>query len=492
MAKKIIVVGAGLGGLSAAALLAKDGFEVELFEKNEQVGGRAWVTKENGFTFDMGPSWYLMPEVFERFFAHFDAKPQDFYTLKKLTPSYRIFFSPKETIDISTDLNKMKQLFDTLEPGGGANLEKYLDATGKLYRLSMDKFITKPFLSWTEVLDKSVKDMDPRMLPTMIMPLDSYVKRFFKNPKVHKILEYTNVFLGGSPYNTPALYSILSYVDFCSGVFYPQGGVTQLPAAMAKLAQKHGATITLNASVEKILTQNGRATGVVINGKTHSADVVVVNADYAYAETKLLKKADQSYPQKYWDKKVIAPSAICLYLGFNRRIPKITHHNLMLEHDWQDHFKAIFSKPAWPEKPSYYVCAPSITDTTVAPEGCENIFALIPVASGLDDTSSIIEKYERMVIADLERFSGVALRDHLVVKKSFTQSGFAKRFNAIQGTALGLSHTLLQSAWWRPKLKSPSVDGLYYTGAYTHPGVGMPTCVLSGQIAAGLVAKDYA
>ncbi len=492
MAKKIVVVGAGLGGLSAAALLAKDGFEVELFEKNEQVGGRAWVTQEKGFTFDMGPSWYLMPEVFENFFALFGKKPQDFFTLKKLSPSYRIFFEKGETIDISTDISKMKKLFDSLEPGGGANLDKYLKATGKLYRLSMDKFISKPFLSWRELIDPSIKDMDPRMLPDMIVPLDTYVKRFFKNPKVHKILEYTNVFLGGSPYNTPALYSILSYVDFCSGVFYPQGGVTQLPQAIATLAEKHGVKISLNSPVEKILTQNGRIKGVVVKGKTHRADAVVVNADYAFAQTKLLEKRDQSYPQKYWDKKVIAPSAICLYLGFNRRIPKITHHNLMLEHDWQDHFKAIFSKPAWPERPSYYVCAPSITDSTVAPKNCENIFALIPVASGLDDTASIITTYESMVIADLERLSGVALSDHIVVKKSFTQSGFSKRFNALQGTALGLSHTLLQSAWWRPKLKSPNVTGLYYAGAYTHPGVGMPTCVLSGQIAATLITKDYA
>ncbi len=492
MSKKVIVIGAGLGGLSAAALLAKNGFTVELFEKNEQVGGRAWVTQEKGFTFDMGPSWYLMPEVFENFFALFDRKPQDFFSLKKLSPSYRIFFEKGETVDISTNLPEMKKLFDSFEPEGGEKLEKYLEATGKLYRLSMEKFITKPFLKWTEVLDKSVKDMDPRMLPTMIMPLDSYVKRFFKNPKVHKILEYTNVFLGGSPYNTPALYSILSYVDFCSGVFYPQGGVTQLPQAIAQLATTHGVTIRLNASVEKIVTRNGKAAGVMVKGKIHAADVVLVNADYHYSETQLLEKNDQSYSQQYWNKKVIAPSAICLYLGFNRKIPQLTHHNLILEHDWQDHFKAIFSKPAWPEKPSYYVCAPSISDSGVAPRGCENIFALIPVASGLTDTREIVAHYKNMVIGDLERLSGVSLQGHLVLSKHFTQSDFAQRFNAYQGTALGLSHTLLQSALWRPKLKSKKVAGLYYAGAYTHPGVGMPTCVLSGQIAATLVTNDYA
>jgi phytoene desaturase len=379
--KKIIIIGAGFGGLSAAALLAQKGFEVVVYEKNEQAGGRGAVYKEKDFVFDMGPSWYLMPDVFERFFKQFNKNPSDFYKLERLDPAYRLFFSPNDHTDVSANLKTNFELFERLEKGAAEQLKKYLQQAEYQYKISTEEFLYRDYDHLTDFFNWRLM-MEGRKLH-VFEKLTKFTKRFFKEEKVRKILEYNMVFLGGTPKNTPAIYSLMAHVDFNLGVWYPQGGMGRVVAALEQLAISQGVQFIYQSPVEKITVVNDQAVGVRIKGEEIRADIVLVNADYHFAETQLLDKEYQTYPEKYWQKRTIAPSGFIMFLGVNKKIPTLTHHNLMFDHDWSKHFDEIFEHPAWPEFPSYYVSCPSKTDLTVAPQGKENLFVLVPVAAGL-------------------------------------------------------------------------------------------------------------
>ena len=469
--KKVIIVGAGFGGLAAAGLLARDGFEVIVLEKNEQPGGRASVWKKDGFTFDMGPSWYLMPDVFEKFFAEFKKKPEDYMDLVRLDPSYRVFFSDKDYVDISTDLEKNLELFEKMESGAKEKMKEYLKLSEYEYEIAMRDFIYKDYKHLTDFLKPKLIVEGTKL--HMFEKLDSFAQRYFKSEKIRKILEYTIVFLGGSPYDSPALYSLMSHVDFNMGVWFPKGGMGKLAEAMFKLAKEQGAKFVFNEPVEKIIVENGLATGVKTKKKTYNADILVVNADYAWSEMNLLDKKHRSYSNRYWEKRKIAPSAYLLFLGLDKQIKKFEHHNLYFHPKWVDHFDDIFKTPKWPKDFSYYVSCISKTDSKTAPKSCENVFVLIPVAPGLKDTEKTREKYYNQTIKHMEKLAGENIRDHVIVKRIFAHNDFSNRYNAFKGTALGLAHTLKQTAIFRPKHQSKKIKNLYYTGHYNHPGIGL-------------------
>lgn len=487
--KKIVIIGAGFGGLSVAALLAKEGFDVHVFEKNEQAGGRASTYQEKGFTFDMGPSWYLMPDVFERFFKQFNKTPSDFYSLKRLDPAYRIFYGPNDYIDTSKDLAKNIELFERLEKGAGEKLKEYLKQAEYQYRVSIQDFLYRDYTSIRDFFNWRMM-IEGRKLH-VFEKLDRFTKRFFKNEKVRKILQYNMVFLGGSPKNTPAIYSLMAHVDFNLGVWYPDGGIASVVKGLVRLAENEGVQFHYTSPVEQIVVKNGKAEGVKIGTDLIEADIVIANADYHFVETKLLKPEYQTYTEAYWAKRTIAPSGFVLYLGVNKKIKGLTHHNLMFDHDWVRHFDDIFENPAWPENPSYYVCCPSKTDASVAPAGKENVFVLVPVASALADPDTLREAYAHKIITHLETVLGETIGDSLEVKTIFSHRDFSSRYHAYKGTALGLSHTLLQTALFRPKHRSKKVSNLFYTGQYTHPGIGMPMCLISSQLVADYISKEY-
>ncbi len=485
--KKCIVIGAGFGGLSAAALLAKQGHQVTILEKNESAGGRASVFEENGFRFDMGPSWYLIREVFQRYFAEFGKTENDYYDPVRLDPSYRIFFNKTESVDISASLEKNLQLFESLESGSAEKLKDYLKIAEYQFNVSMERFLYREYGSIFDFFDAKLAKEGSTL--HIFDSIDKYTRRYFSTDKVRKILQYNIVFLGGTPKNTPALYALMAHIDFNQGVFYPMGGFGKIVEGLVSVAKEQGVAINYNQEVQKIVVENGVAKKVITKDQEYSADYVVVNADYAFAETKLLEKKYQTYPEKYWKKKTIAPSAFIIYLGVNKKLPKLNHHNLFLENDWIKHFDSIFEKPEWPDRPSYYVCCPSKTDSTVAPAGSENIFILVPVAPGLEDTEEIREKYYTKIMTHLENLLEEDLKSHIVFKKIFAHNDFTSRYNAYKGTALGLTHTLMQSAIFRPKHQSKKVRNLFYTGQYTHPGIGLPMTIISSTVVAKEIEK---
>ncbi len=486
---RLIVIGAGFGGLSAAALLARDGFKVTLLEKNEQTGGRARVWKKDGFVFDMGPSWYLMPEVFENYFNLFGKKPDDYYRLKRLDPNYRAFFGADKVVDVPAQRGEIDKLFDRLTPDGSKKLKEYLDVAQYQYNIAMQEFMYREYKTIFDFFNLKVITKGTRL--KIFESFDKFARRYFEDADIRKILEYTVVFLGGSPNNTPGLYSIMSHVDFDLGVWYPCGGIGQLARAFTKLAEEQGVDILLNQDVKKIRVAQGNATHVVTDKGQFEADIVLVNADYQFAETTLLESDQRTYDQRYWDKKKMGPSAFLIYLGLNKKIAGLLHHNLYLDPSWDEHFRSIFDEPEWPESPSYYVSCPSKTDRTVAPEGCENLFVLVPVAPGLHDNESIREKYFKKTLTHLEKLIGEPICDHIVVQRTYAHNDFKSDYNAFKGTALGMSHTLMQTAIFRPAHQSKKVANLFYTGSYNHPGIGVPMVMISSQIVRNEIRKAY-
>lgn len=487
--KKIIVIGSGFGGLSAAALLARDGFDVMVLEKNEQPGGRARVWKKDGFVFDMGPSWYLMPDVFDRFFKIFDRKTDDYYKLLRLNPNYRVFFGDTKTVDVPADRPAIDALFDSLEQDGSAKLAKYLDIAKYQYDIAMNEFMYREYKTIFDFFNWTIITKGPQL--KIFESFDKFARRYFSSDEIRKILEYTVVFLGGAPDNTPGLYSIMSHVDFDLGVWYPCGGLGMLVQGFTRLAREQGVRFEFNTPVRKINVTNGHAAGVTTDKGDLKADIVLVNADYHHAETELLDEAFSTYPERYWQKKKMGPSAFLIYLGLRRKVPHLLHHNLYLDNSWHEHFHSIFVEPAWPDNPSYYVCCPSKTDGSVAPAGAENMFILVPVAPGIEDTDTIREKYYDKTISHLEKLIDYNLRNHIVVKRTFAHNNFKEAYNAYKGTALGMSHTLLQTAVFRPSHQSKKVKNLFYTGSYNHPGIGVPMVIISSQIVSEQIRKIY-
>jgi 1-hydroxy-2-isopentenylcarotenoid 3,4-desaturase len=488
---KVIVVGSGFGGISAATLLAKDGFEVTVLEKNEQAGGRASVYSEKGYNFDMGPSWYLMPDVYEKYLAELDKKPEDLYQLDKLDPSYRVFFGDEKVVDVASDIEKNYELFESFEEGGAEKLKKYLATSKEVYDFSIDEMLYRDYTSILDFINGKLmlKGYKLRIWEN----LQHYVNNQFKSDEARKIVQYSIGFLGGSPKNTPSFYHIMSHIDLTLGVFYPQGGIRKVVSSLKELAESYGVEFKFNEPVENFEVENQQIKRVVTNRGTYETDIVLVNADYPFSELNLIEPENQTYNEEYWDKKILAPSALVAYLGIDHEVDKLTHHNLFLDKDWEAGFETLFDlkKAAWPENPSYYVNVPSKTDKSAAPEGTDTLFILVPLAPGIEDSNTLREQLYNKIMDDLEVKVGENLRDHIVVKRIFALTDFKERYNAYKGTALGLSHTLMQTALWRPAHMSKKIKNLYYSGHYTHPGIGVPMVLISSQIVAKEIKERH-
>jgi phytoene desaturase len=490
VSKKAIVIGSGYAGLSSATFLAQLGWEVDVLEKHDQPGGRSRHFSSDGFTFDMGPSWYWMPDVFERYFSSFGKKVADYYTLKRLSPSYRIYWDDDYT-DIPDDYNALKKLFDQLEPGAGARLDQFMEEAAYKYQVGVGKLVYKPSLSWTEFIDmeliKGVFKLD------VFNNIKAHIGKFFKHPKLRQLMEFPVLFLGALPENTPALYSLMNYADIKLGTWYPEGGMYKVVAGMHQLASEMGVRFHFNSNVTKINIENKRAKSVTTaDGKIYTADVVVGAADYHFIESSLLDPANQSYSKKYWEGRAMAPGSLIFYLGVNKKVEGIQHHSLFFDVPFDQHGKDIYADPKWPETPLFYLSATSITDPAHAPEGCDNLFFLIPIAAGLDgDDEATREKYLDLICERFKEKTGYNIKEHLVFKRTYCNSDFIHDYNAFKGNAYGLANTLLQTAILRPSCKSKKVNNLYYAGQLTVPGPGVPPSLISGEVVAKLIDKHF-
>lgn len=490
MAKQVIIIGAGIGGLSLAAMLGKKGYAVTVLEKNDGTGGRARIWQQDGFTFDMGPSWYMMPDVFEHFFSILGEKESDYYTLERLGPSYRIFLkSDGSTHDFYSEPAKIQALFESLEVGAGKKLERFLADTAEQYLIAKKEFMYKNYNSFFDFINFKTMKIGMR-LPIFKKQRDIIESRF-KNELIRKAMEYQTILLGTAPGDTPGIYSMMNYVDFVGGVWYPSTGIRAIPDTLTLLAKKYGATIRCNAAVQEIIVESGadaipQAKGVRLeNGEVLHADIIVSNADVWHTDTQLLAKEYQVYDEKYWDSRTLAPSAFLLYLGVKGMIPSLTHHNLLFAQDWEVSFSQIFGKnKQLPTDPSIYICAPAKTDPSIAPDNCENLFVLVPTPAGISYTEEDADKYEAFVLGEIAKHMGVPdITSRIMVKRRYFIKEFMKDYNAHKGTALGLAHTLQQTAIFRPNNIHPKITNLFAVGAGTNPGIGMPICLISAELA---------
>jgi phytoene desaturase len=487
LAKKVIVIGSGFAGLSAATSLAQSGYEVTILEKNSVPGGRARQFVAEGFTFDMGPSWYWMPDVFEQYFAQFGKKPADYYDLVRLDPSYSIIFGKDDVMNVPARLDDLYALFERYEPGSSANLKKFLAEAEYKYRVGMSEFVHKPSLSILEFADWRIVASLFRL--QMFSSISNSVRKLFKNEQLIQMLEFPVLFLGATPENTPAMYSLMNHADLALGTWYPMGGMFKIIEGMVRLAEEQGVQIRLNENVQSIYVPNGHATKVITQNAEYEADVVVGGADYHHVEQQLLPEHSRQYNEKYWDKRVMAPSSLLFYLGVNKKLDNLHHHNLFFDTDFKQHAIEIYDQPQWPSNPLFYVCAPSVTDASVAPAGCENLFILIPLAPDLEDSEALRAQYFEVVMTRLEKLTGQEIRKHIVYQRSFAHNDFKQDYNAYKGNAYGLANTLLQTAFLKPRLRSRKVSNLFYTGQLTTPGPGMPPSLISGQVVAKEIAK---
>lgn len=483
--KTAIVIGAGAGGLALANILAKAGMRVTVYEKNSAPGGRMGKLKKQGFTFDTGPSWYLMKDVFEHYFSLFDKKVEEFYDLVRLDPGYKVFSEDSNPLLIKGSLDDNLKTFESIESGASKKLLSYIERGEKNYKSALQYFLYNPFSSALSVAKKDILKSIPSFTGVFTRSLHGYVSRHFKKQILQQILEYPSVFLGASPFNTPALYQLMSYLDFKEGIFYPKmRGMHAVTDALCQLGKDLGVTIKYNKSVSKIVTKNSVATGVIVDGKLMSADIVVSNADLHFTEMNLLEVGERTYPKVYWQKRKAGPSALLMYLGVKGPLPELEHHNLFFAKNWQQNFDQIYKDKVWPVVASMYVSKTSSTDLATAPKGYENIFVLVPLPSGISkEPKSKVDKYVDGCLAQIEEMSGISdLRERIVVKEIRTPEHFGEAFNSWENTALGMSHTLQQSAFLRPSVKSKKVKNLYYVGAGTQPGIGVPMCIISAQL----------
>jgi len=486
--KSAIVIGSGFAGLSVATNLAAGGFDVDIFEKNDSPGGRARKFQAEGFTFDMGPSWYWMPDVFENYFESFGKKVADYYTLNRLDPSYSVFFE-KDRLDIPASFNELCALFEKYEPGSSKGLIKFLDEAEYKYEVGINDLVYKPGLAFTEFLDWRVISGAFRL--QLINSLSSHVRKYFKHPYLIELLEFPVLFLGAKPSKTPALYSLMNYADIKLGTWYPEGGMNKIVEGMVSLAEEMGVKIHTSSPVEKITTEKGEAKGVMVNGRTHTADVVVSGADYHHTEQNLLAPDERNYSSKYWESRTMAPSSILYYVGLNKKVPELEHHNLFFDADFNQHAEDIYENPNWPENPLFYVSVTSKTDPTVAPENCENLFILIPTAPGLMENSKIKDHYFKVVMDRMEQKLEQSIREHVIFKREFACSNFIEDYNSFKGNAYGLANTLKQTAILKPSLKNKKVKNLFYTGQLTVPGPGVPPSLISGKVVADQIIKAH-
>ncbi|MEO9661538.1 MAG: phytoene desaturase family protein [Maribacter dokdonensis] len=484
MKKSCVVIGSGFSSLSAACYLAKNGWNVSIFEKNESVGGRASQFVKDGFTFDMGPSWYWMPDIFDKFFADFNKQTSDYYQLDKLSPAYKIFFSD-DIITIGDSMSKICDEFERIEPGSSKALKKFVDKAQENYDIAINKVVLRPGLSPLELVTKETMLKIDQFFKT----ISSQVRKSFKNPKLVSTLEFPVLFLGAKPSNTPSFYNFMNFADFGLGTWHPKGGMYEVIKAMKNLAEELGVVIHTNATVEQIQITNGKATGIICKGKVHHADKVLSGADYQHSES-LLEDKYQQYSKTYWEKKVFAPSSLLFYIGFNTKLKNVEHHNLFFDTDFELHAKEIYDKPQWPTNPLFYANFPSVTDGSMAPEGCETGFFLVPIATDLEDTEALRNQYFDLIMDRFEKRTGQDIRNNIIFKETFCVNDFIDRYNSYKGNAYGMANTLTQTAFLRPNLRSKKVGDLYFTGQLTVPGPGVPPALISGKLVSELIIKD--
>lgn len=471
-------------------MLARDGFSVTVLEKNSTPGGRARQLKEEGFTFDMGPSWYWMPDTFEDFFNQFGKKTSDYYELERLDPGYRIYFDKNEYLDIPGDPEKVIDLFESIEPGSGSKLRKFLSDAEFKYNTGMKEFVYRPCLSLTEFFDWRILKSVFRL--QLIQSLSSEVRSLFKDSRLIKILEFPVLFLGATPENTPALYSLMNYADLVLGTWYPKGGMYSVVEGMVSLATDLGVTFHYNEEVSKIVIEGKQVTRVeTLGGKSFHCDELVSSADYHFTEQRLLDPRYRQYDEKYWEKRTMAPSCLMYYLGLNEKLHGVVHHTLFFDRDFGQHAEDIYTKRQWPSDPLFYTSLTSQTDDTVAPEGMENLVLLIPVAPDLKDTEETREHYLKMMLDRMENLTGQNIADKIIYKKSYSINDFKQDYHSFGGNAYGLANTLRQTAILKPRMKNPYIKNLYFAGQLTVPGPGVPPSIISGRIAASEILKKH-
>ena len=484
MKKNVKIIGSGFSSLSAACYLAKEGHEVTVYEKNDSLGGRARQLKKEGFTFDMGPSWYWMPDVFERFFADFDKKPSDYYELIKLSPAYRVYYGINDFITIADNLEEIVNTFESIEKGSGKVLKKFMADAKNNYDIAIKDLVYRPGVSPLELITLETAKKVGQFFST----ISRDVRSKFKNERLIQILEFPVLFLGAKPSDTPSFYSFMNYADFGMGTWHPKTGMYDVVQAMVDLAKSLGVRFKTNANIEKLVVENKKVVALINNGEIEYADIVLSGADYHHTET-LLDKKHRMYSEKYWNSRVFAPSSLLFYVGFNKKIENITHHALFFDVDFKQHAKDIYDQPKWPDNPLFYANFPSITDNTAAPEGMESGFFLIPLAPGIEDSEALREEYFDKIISRFESLTQQSIKNNIIFKDSFCKNDFVNEYNSYKGNAYGMANTLLQTAFLRPKLKSKKVTNLYFTGQLTVPGPGVPPALISGKLVAELIKK---
>lgn len=485
--KKIIIIGSGIAGLSAAAFLAKGGHNVTILEKNKTIGGRARVFQADGFTFDMGPSWYWMPEVFENFYQKFGYTASDFYELKRLEPSYQVFWEDQNSSKVPADIEKFKAWFESMEPGSSAKLDEFLKEAKYKYEVGMNDLVFKPAQSLFEFADMRI--LKGLFKLHMLSSFSKYIKKYFKHPKIISLLEFPVLFLGAMPKDTPALYSLMNYADISLGTWYPMGGMHKIIEAFEKIAIEIGVSIDCDQEVTDFEYEGNTVKRVITKNGSYDCDIVLSGADYRHTD-KILEPKFANYNEKYWDSRLMAPSSLLFYLGINKKVEGLEHHNLFFDAPFEQHAIEIYKEPKWPSNPLFYVCCPSKTDDSVAPENCENIFILIPLAPDLQDSLEEREKYFEIILDRLENRIGTDLRKHIVYKKSYCLNDFKNDYHAYKGNAYGLANTLKQTAILKPGIKNKKLKNFYYTGQLTVPGPGLPPSVISGEVVAKYILKE--
>lgn len=479
------IIGSGFSALSAATALADKGHDVTILEKNDSPGGRAQKFETDGFVFDMGPSWYWMPDVFEKYFERFGKSPSDYYDLKRLDPSYRVYFED-EHVDIPANFEQLQALFEAREKGAGKRLQSFLEDAAIKYEAGINDLVHRPSLSLFEFIDwKVIKGL---FQLDLFSNFKDFARKYFSDPKLLSIIEFPVLFLGAMPKETPALYSLMNYADLKLGTWYPMGGMHKIVEGMVALAKEKGVKFQFNQNVERIYEDGDMK--VVTPSGTVTSDYVVGGADYAHIDQALLDPTDRQYSAAYWESRVMAPSSLLFYVGVNKRVKNLLHHNLFFDADFNAHAEEIYKSKQWPKHPLFYVCAPSVTDPSVAPEGHENLFFLIPIAAGIDgDSDEVRERYFRMILDRIKKHTGEDISENIVYKRSYAVKEFVEDYNAFKGNAYGLANTLLQTAFLKPRIKHKKLKHLYFTGQLTAPGPGVPPSLISGQVVADHIVK---
>ncbi len=486
MKKNISIIGSGFSSLAAACYMAKAGYHVNVYEKNSQLGGRARSFTEQGFTFDMGPTWYWMPDVFERFFGDFGKNPDDYYKLERLSPGYRVYFGDDNFVDIAAELDKIKATFEKLEPGSAQKLQKFLDKAGKNYEIAIKDLVYKPGISPLELVTMHTIFE----LKQFYLTIQDYVRKNFNDSRLQQILEFPVLFLGAKPGNTPLFYSFMNYADFCLGTWYAKGGMISVVNGMIELARELGVQFHTHANVTGInVNEKGKVSSIYVNGEIISTRLIISGADYKHSES-LLPEEFRSYTETFWNKKVMAPSSLLFYVGISKKLKNVLHHTLFFDASFDEHAIEIYDKPSWPANPLFYASFPSMTDDSVAPEGHEAAIFLIPLAPDLTDDEETREKYFNMIMNRLESLTKQRVRDYIVFKRSYCVKDFKEDYNSFKGNAYGMANTLLQTAFLRPKLKSKKVKNLFFTGQLTVPGPGVPPSLISGKLVSDIIIKE--